>query len=93
MKHSKVLSHGGISLDLSRIKSFHIDTWTPNKRSHILRIELNSRYEYIYHPGRDKYEKIHILDFIEHPYSDYSMAEAYRNEWQEYWEDYLNGRL
>ena len=93
MKKAQLLTHGGITLDLSRIKSLHIDTWNPNKRSHILRIELDSRYEYILNPEIDEYEKVLISDFIEHPYGDYATAEAYRNEWQGYWEDFLNEEL
>lgn len=85
--------HSGIIVDLCRVKSFHIDTWNPRKRSHILRIELNSRYEYIYNPEIEEHEKVMINDFIEHPYGDYEMAVAYRDEWQGYWEDYLADRL
>ena len=91
MKKPQTFTHGGITLDFSRIKSFHIDTWSPNKRSHILRVELNSRYEFVYNPGTEEYEKVLISDFIEHPYADYDTAEAYRDEWEGYWQDYLSG--
>ncbi|WP_166435182.1 hypothetical protein [Christiangramia sabulilitoris] len=54
MKKTCVFTHGGITLDLSRIKSLHIDTWSPNKKSHILRIELDTHYEYIKNPDNDE---------------------------------------
>jgi hypothetical protein len=90
MSKSNIITHGGITLDLAQIKSFHIDSYTPNKRSHILKIDLKARYEYIHNPFTDQYEKVLVEDYIEHPYSDFNTAEAYRNEWQEIWEDYVN---
>ncbi len=90
IKKPTITTHGGITLDLSLIKSFHIDTWSPNNRSHILRIEFNNRYEYVYNPEIEAYEKVLIQDYLEHPYSDYSNAEAYRDEWEGIWQDYLN---
>jgi len=89
MKKPQTFTHGGITLDLSRIKSFHIDTWLPNNRSHILKIELNSRYEYLFNPETEEYEKVLLNDFIEHHYADYDTAEVHRNEWQGYWQEYL----
>ena len=87
MKKPRTFTHDGITLDLSQIKSFHIDTWSPNNRSHILKIELKARYEYLFNPESEEYEKVLINDFIEHPYADYDTADVHRNEWQEYLED------
>lgn len=70
----------------------HIDSWSPRKRSHILKIELNSRYEYIFNPGSEDYEQVLINDFVEHEYADYETAEVYRNEWQGYWQEYLDSQ-
>ena len=89
MKKNYLVTHGGITMDLSKVKAFHIDTWNPRGKSHILRIEFHSRYEYIFNPGKQEYEKVLINDFTEHPYADYGTAEAYRDEWQEIWEDYI----
>lgn len=90
MKKNYLVTHGGITLDLAKVKAFHINTWNPRERSHILRIEFHSRYDYIFNPGKQEYEKVLINDFTDHPYADYETAEAYRNEWQEIWEDALN---
>ena len=93
MLKPEIITHGGITLDVSQIKSFQIDTYNPNKRSHILRIELKSRYEYLYHPGTKEFEKVFINDFIEHPYADYDTAAVYRDEWQNIWEQCLQESL
>lgn len=90
MKKPQIITHGGITLDLSRVKSFQIDSWSPNKRSHILRIEFNGRNEFVYNPGTKAYEKMLVQDHLDHPYADYGTAEAHRNEWEEIWQDYLN---
>lgn len=90
MKNPKITTHGGITLDLSRIKSFHIDTWSPNNRSHILRIEFNNRYDFVFNPETEAYEKMLVQDYLEHPYADYSTVEVYRDEWEGIWQDYLN---
>lgn len=87
---NKIVTHGGITLDLSQIKAFQIDSYSPNKRSHILRINFKARNEYIHNPFTEEYEKVILEDYVDHPYADFSTAEVYRNEWQEIWEDYLN---
>ncbi|MEP6262011.1 MAG: hypothetical protein ABJ092_10570 [Gillisia sp.] len=89
MQKPQIITHGGITLDVSRIKSFQIDTYNPRERSHILRIEFKSRYEYLLNPGTKQYEQVLINDFIEHPYADYDTAATYRDEWQEIWVDCL----
>lgn len=89
MKTPYLFSHGGITLDLSRVKAFHIDTYNPRGRSHILRIEFHSRYEFIWNPRTEEYEKVLINDFTEHPYADYATADAHREEWQGHWQEYL----
>lgn len=90
IKKLSIITNGGITLDLSRIKAFQIDTWSPNNKSHILRIEFNNRFEYIFNPENETYEKTLIQDYLEHPYADYSTAEAYRDEWEGIWQSYLS---
>lgn len=89
MQKSQIITHGGITLDVSQIKSFHIDAYNPRKRSHILRIEFKSRYEYLWNPDTKEFEKVLIHDFVEHPYADYETAAVHRDEWQEIWVDCL----
>ena len=89
----KIITHGGITLDLSQIKAFHIDSYSPNNRSHILKIDLKNKYEFIFNPSTEEYEKVLIEDYIEHSYADFGTAEAYRNEWEDIWTDYINGDL
>jgi len=93
MKKPHPISHGGLTLDLSQIKSFQVDSWLPHNKSNILRVELKSRFEYIINPETNSYEKILIQDYIEHPYSDYETAIFYRDEWEEIWKDFLLGNL
>jgi len=90
MSKDAIVTHGGITLNLGQIKAFHIDSFSPNKRSHILKIDLKSRFEYIHNPFTEEHEKVLIEDYLEHPYADFETAEVYRNEWQEIWQDYLN---
>ena len=89
MQKPQIITHGGITLDVFRIKSFQIDTYNPRERSPILRIEFKSRYENLWNPGTKEYEQVFINDFIEHPYADYDTAPTYRDEWQEIWVDCL----
>ena len=84
-----LFTHGGITLDLSQVKAFHLDGYSPRGRTHILRIEFKARYEFIRNPQTGEYEKVLINDFTEHAYADYATADAHRDEWQGYWQDYL----
>lgn len=93
MKQPFLFTHGGITLDLSRVKAFHIDSYNPHGKSNILRIEFNTEFDFILNPGSGKFEKVRIEDYTEHAYADYQSAEAYRDEWQGYWQDYLEDRL
>ena len=93
MQKSQIVTHAGITMDVSNIKAFHIDGYSPRERSQILRIELKSRYEYLWNPGTKEYDKVLINDFMEHPYADFNTAVAYRDEWQEIWEDFLQENI
>ena len=92
MSQAYLFSHGGLTIDLSKVKSLHVDSYMPRGKSNILKIEYLTRVDFIFNPETEQYEKIEIQDSIEHPYADYDTAIANRDEWQEYWQQYLDSR-
>ena len=90
MSQAYLFRHGGLTVDLSKVKSLHVDPYIPRGKSNILKIEYLTRVDFIFNPETKEYERIEIRDFIEHPYADYETAIAYRDEWQEYWQKYLD---
>lgn len=92
MPNAYLFSHGGLTIDLSKVKSLHVDSYLPRAKSNILKIEYLTRIEFVFNPETEQYEKIEIQDFVEHPYADYETAIANRDEWQEYWQQYLDSK-
>ncbi len=90
MNSSKVVTHGGVTLNLETIKCFKVSTYTDLGKSNILIIEHKTRFEYIFNPETDEFEKQECNDITEVEYSSYNSACAHRDEWAEIWQDYLN---
>ena len=92
MSISRIITHGGVTLDIETIKCFKVQTFTQVGKSNVLTIEFKSRVEYVYNPNSKEFEKQTFNDKTEVVYSDYDSACAYRDEWSEIWQDYLNER-
>lgn len=90
MDSQRVVSHGGVTLNLATIKSFKLQTNTDLGNTNVLIIEHKTRFDYIQNPKTGKFEKQEYNEKTEVEYSSYSAAEAHRNEWEEIWQEYLD---
>jgi hypothetical protein len=90
MNSSIVVSHGGVTLNLATIKCFKLQTSSDLGKTNILYIEHKTRFDYIQHPKTGEYIKQDYNEKTEIEYLSWEIAEAYRNEWEEIWQDYLN---
>ena len=88
----KVVTHAGVTVDLSQVKCFKLSPFTLNndEANDWLIIELKSRIEYIFHPQSRKGEKETINDAIRQQFASYDQATAYLREWEEIWQRYLD---
>lgn len=90
MDSPRVVTHGGVTLNLATIKCFKLQTNSDLGNTGIMTVEHKSRFGYIQHPETGKYEKQEFNEKTEVDYSSYPSAEAHRNEWEEIWQDYLD---
>lgn len=91
MSASKIITHGGVTLNIETVKCFRVQTYTEVGKSNVLTIEYKtSNVEYIFNPETQKFELHTFNDITEVEYPTYDSACAYRDEWAEIWEDYLN---
>lgn len=90
MDSQRVVSHGGVTLNLATIKSFKLQTNIDLGKTNVLIIEHKTRFDYIQNPKTDEFEKQEYNEKTEVEYSSYSSAEAHRNEWEEIWQEYLD---
>lgn len=90
MSTPRVITHGGVTIDLETVKCFKVQTYTEVGKSNVLTIEHKSRVDYILNPKTEEFEKQIYNDKTEVEYPNYDSACAYRDEWSEIWQDYLN---
>jgi hypothetical protein len=90
MNSPRVVTHGGVTLNLSTIKCFKLQTHRDLGKTNVMVVEHKKRYGYIQHPQTHEYEKQEYDEITEVEYSSYESAEANRNEWEEIWQDYLD---
>lgn len=90
MSTPRVITHGGVTIDLETVKCFKVQTYTEVGKSNVLTIEHKSRVDYILNPKTEEFEKQIYNDKTEFEYPNYDSACAYRDEWSEIWQDYLN---
>ncbi len=91
--NNRIITHGGITLDLESVKCFKVQTMVESGKSNILTIELkNCKSEYIFNPNTKSYELHGSTDSIEVSYTSYESACQYRDEWSKIWEDYLQNK-
>ena len=88
MNASRVVTHGGLTLNLSTIKCFKLTTHAGEANSLI--VEHKQRFGYIQHPKTGEFEKQEYQDVTSMGYSDYETASAYRDEWEDIWQSYLD---
>lgn len=91
MNHPKVVTHAGVTLDLSQVKCFKLSPFSlsDDDETNRILIELKPRLEYVFHPGSRAWEKETVSDSISQPFASYDQAAAYLREWEDIWQDYL----
>ena len=90
MNSPRVVTHGGITLNLATIKCFKLQTKSDLGKTNVIFIEHKTRFDYIQHPETGEFEKQEYNEKTEVEYPSWSSAEAHRNEWEEIWQDYLD---
>ena len=90
MNSPRVVTHGGVTLNLATIKCFKLQTYIDLGKTNVMFVEHKKRFDYIQHPKTGEYEKQEYNEVTEVEYPNYESAEAHRNEWEEIWQDYLD---
>ena len=90
MNSPRVVTHGGVTLNLATIKCFKLQTYIDLGKNNVMFVEHKKRFDYIQHPKTGEYEKQEYNEVTEVEYPNYESAEAHRNEWEEIWQDYLD---
>ena len=91
MATPKIVTHAGLMLDLAQVKCFKLSPFIIDSNDiRQLIVELKTRSEFVFHPGTQQWEKEHFAEQIEYEFPDYNTAQAYMQEWEEIWQDYLN---
>ncbi len=90
MNSPRVMSHAGLTLNLSTIKCFKLTNFHGIGKRNTMTVEFKTRYDYIQHPTTSQFEKQEYNEYTELEFPDYETALAYKNEWEEIWQEYLD---
>lgn len=90
MNSSRVITHGGATLNLASIKCFKLQSNIDLGKTNVLIVEHKRRYGYIQHPETGDFEKQEYNEITEIEYADYKTASVYLNEWEDIWQEYLD---
>ena len=90
MNKSHIEIHEGLSIDLSQLKCFRINTgygepWVI--------VEYKMRHEYVYNPESDAYELQVCNDQTKIEFTSYEGSVMFVEEWNKIWQKYLDGQL
>ncbi len=90
MNSPRVVSHGGVTLNLASIKCFKLQSNIDLGKTNVLIVEHKKRFGYIQHPETGQYEKQEFNEITEIEYPNYETASTYLSEWEDMWQDYLD---
>lgn len=90
MNSPRLVTHAGLTLNLSQIKCFKLNSFTNVGKSNTLVVEFKTRYDFIQHPETNEFEKQEYNEKTELEFPDYDTAKAYSEEWIEIWQEYLD---
>jgi len=90
MNTPKVVTHAGLTVNLSQIKCFQLSNFREIGKRNTLIVEFKTRYDYIKHPATGEWEKQEYNEKTELEFPDYETAKAYISEWIDIWQDYLD---
>lgn len=90
MYSPRLITHAGLTLNLSQIKCFKLNSFSTVGKQNTLVVEFKTRYDFIQHPETGKFEKQEYREQTEVEFPDYETATVYRDEWVEIWQEYLD---
>lgn len=91
MNTPKVVSDGKISINIADLKCIKVESKKDeNLKKYFLVFEFKTRFEYIFNPETQKFEKTEFNDIASQEFSEYEMAVAYKEDWESIWQDYLD---
>lgn len=90
MNSPRLITHAGLTLNLSKIKCFRLNSFTNIGKQNTLVVEFKTRYDYIQHPKTNEFEKQEYNEQTEIVFPDYDTAKVYTDEWIDIWQDYLD---
>ena len=90
MNSPRVTTHEGLTLNLSTIKCFKIDSFYDYSDRNTFLVVFKTRYDYIQHPETGEYEKQEYNETTSVEFPSFDAVQTYRNEWEAIWQDYLD---
>lgn len=93
MNSPRVVTHGGVTLNLATIKSFHIQNNIKLGKTNVLVFEHKTRFDYILNPNSNEFEKQEYNETTEIEFLSWDLADACRTEWEDIWQDYLDDQV
>ncbi len=84
----EVVTHSGLTLDLSQIKCIKQEDYFEGKHNRMV-VEFKTRYDYIQHPKTGEFLKQKYNENVEFDFPDYETARIIISEWREIWHKYL----
>ncbi|MCB2411023.1 hypothetical protein [Hymenobacter lucidus] len=88
-----IITHAGLTLDLAQIKCFKLSPFLiDGNDTRQLLVEYKTRPVYVLHPGTKQWEKEYLADVISYDFPSYESAQAHLSEWEEIWQDHLDGQ-
>ena len=90
MNSPRLVTHAGLTINLSQVKCFRLNSFTDIGKPNTMVVEFKTRYDYIQHPETNEFEKQEYNEKTEVEFPDFNTAKAYSDEWIEIWQDYLD---
>jgi len=90
MNSPRLVTHAGLTINLSQVKCFRLNSFTDIGKKNTLVVEFKTRYDYIQYPETNEFEKQEYNEQTEIEFPDYDTAKAYSDGWIEIWQEYLD---
>ena len=90
MNSPRVITHGGVTLNLATIKCFKTRNNIDSGKKNTMYVEHKARIEFVLNPETESFEKIEFNEITEVEYPSYEQTKECVSEWEEIWQDYLD---
>lgn len=90
MNSPRLVTHAGLTLNLSQVKCFKLNSFSTFGKKNTLVIEFKTRYGFIEHPKTGEFLKQEYNEQTEVEFPDHEIAVVYRDEWENIWQEYLD---